>query len=85
MSAWTIPNEPWTKQSFRNKSVACLKWICQQKNIDISDRTIYKKGVKPYKKALVAWHQAQQQPLEDQSDPSENAPHRMCSAPLFFA
>ena len=56
MSSWTVPRYPWTKQKLQGKSVAMLKWMCNQRNIDVSNERVFKKGVKPYQTALLNWY-----------------------------
>ena len=75
MREWTVPAFPWTLRTFQNKSVPLLKWLCGQHNIDISDQSIYKKGVKPYQRALLNWYQSEH--LESSNSAAVAQPRRM--------
>ena len=78
MSSWTVPKYPWTRKSFQNKSVTCLRWICREKKIDIIDGGVYKNVVKPYQKALVKWYQTEYlEAGSNSSEQKENSNHNI--------
>ena len=80
MSSWTVPRYPWTKQKLQGKSVAMLKWMCTQRDIDVSNARVYKKGVKPYQVALLNWHdeKVRQEALGDAAHSANNRMLHCC-------
>ena len=69
---WSLPDYPWTYEHFRGKSVEYLRWGCEQKNIDISNETIYKHAKQPYQKALMAWYEEYEPAQMSESDDNED-------------
>ena len=56
MPEWTVPAFPWNHRTFQNKSVALLRFCCNQKGIDISNQNVYKNTKTAYRQALLKWY-----------------------------